>query len=791
MTLTDDRPAVSPAPAPAATATAPVLRFKRYATVTPVPGDGVYLTSERGDRTRLAGAGVELLAPHLIAGADRATLRADLEQRLPGAGAKVDLVVDRLVAAGHVVETAPGTDARQAGYWELAGLDGDTAARRVATAVVGWTALGDVDPAPLLAAAAGQGLHLTPAADLDQPADLHLVLTDDYRRDGVRAFNRTMLDRGTPWLLSKPWGSVVWIGPIFVPGETACAECLLVRLRQRSMTESYLRQRGAVRGAFVESTADLPVTRTLAAQLTVLQAVRFLTGLTDRPLREPAGIPTADAGPHDAEVVTLDTFTLQTVSHPLLRRPQCPACGDPQIQTRRQQEPVRLTRRPKAVSADGGHRALPPEQFVAAYEKFVSPVTGPVSHLRKLPLDLPGIHTYTAGQNFAMPMRGVADLRAGLRSASCGKGISDIQAKASALGEAIERYSCVFHGDEPRTVARAADLNPADVIAPNDVHLFSDAQFRDRAAWNSRPSHFHWVGERLDPQQPVEWSPLWSLTEQRAKLAPTAMLYFSYHSADHPFQAGANSNGCAAGSTLEDAILQGFFELVERDATALWWYNRVRRPAVDLDSFDDPYFRHWQRTYRAQHRETWVLDLTSDLGIPTVAAVSYRTDKPVQDILFALGSHFDLRIAVGRALSEMNQFLPAVVHVDRNGDGYAFDDPAQLDWWRTATLAEHPYLLPSADAPTTATTHPDRSSDDLAQDVRTAEKLVADAGLEMLVLDHTRVDIGLPVARVIVPGLRHFWPRYAPGRLYDVPVRLGWLPEPTAEADLNPVAMFL
>ena len=63
--------------------------------------------------------------------------------------------------------------------------------------------------------------------------------------------------------------------------------------------------------------------------------------------------------------------------------------------------------------------------------------------------------------------------------------------------------------------------------------------------------------------------------------------------------------------------------------------------------------------------------------------------------------------------------------------------------------------------------------------------------MEMLVLDQTRPDIGLPVAKVFVPGLRHFWARFAPGRLYDVPVQLGWLSEPTPESALNPVPMFL
>jgi ribosomal protein S12 methylthiotransferase accessory factor len=64
-------------------------------------------------------------------------------------------------------------------------------------------------------------------------------------------------------------------------------------------------------------------------------------------------------------------------------------------------------------------------------------------------------------------------------------------------------------------------------------------------------------------------------------------------------------------------------------------------------------------------------------------------------------------------------------------------------------------------------------------------------GLEVLLLDQTRPDIGLPVVKVIVPGMRHFWARFAPGRLYDVPARLGWVEKATPESMLNPIPMFL
>jgi ribosomal protein S12 methylthiotransferase accessory factor len=63
--------------------------------------------------------------------------------------------------------------------------------------------------------------------------------------------------------------------------------------------------------------------------------------------------------------------------------------------------------------------------------------------------------------------------------------------------------------------------------------------------------------------------------------------------------------------------------------------------------------------------------------------------------------------------------------------------------------------------------------------------------MEILVLDQTRPDLGMPVAKVIVPGLRHFWARFAPGRLYDVPVQMRWLEKPRMEEELNPIPMIL
>ena len=746
------------------------IRFKRFLTAETVPGDAVYLFSEQPDQSRLQGQLIELLAPLLDGKHDRDELVAaasDFGAR------RVNQTLDRLLDRGFLAEVDADADERVGGYWEMCQVDGDAAVGALRDRSVELIRVGELPDDQFSAAAGAIGLRV----DTDQPADLAVVLTDDYLNPELADLNSRNLAEGRPWLLAKAIGGTIWIGPVFEPGHTACWECLANRLGGNQLLMSYLRQRTGRTGVPVTSIADLPTTRMLAGHLTALHAAKWLTGaLAD------------DAGHTD--IFTLNTATLFGRTHPLRRRPQCPACGDAALQARLQQEPVHVVSRPKAFTADGGHRAKTPDALLAEFEPLVSPITGTVKHLLRAPNSAEGLYTYHAGQNFAVPMANVGDLRAGLRSAACGKGMSDTQAKASALAEAIERYSGLYRGDEARAKATMAELGDA-AIAPNEVHLFSERQYGNRAAWNAKGVHFQRVCDPFDPGQRIDWTPIWSLSAQRTRYLPTASLFFGYPVSPGNAYAGADSNGNAAGTCREDAILQGFLELVERDSVALWWYNMLRRPAIDLTTFDEPYFATWQERYRAANRETWALDLTSDLGIPSVVTVSRRIDKPRQDILIAFGAHFDVKVAISRAMTEMNQFLPAVLNVTAGSEEYLFPDPEQQHWWRNATLENQPYLMPVEGRSRTASDYYDLTTDDLAEDVRLAERIVARAGMEMLVLDQTRPDIGLPVVKVVVPGMRHFWTRFAPGRLYDIPVRMGWLDNPTAECNLNPIGMFL
>src|SRR5262249_6058882 len=153
---------------------------------------------------------------------------------------------------------------------------------------------------------------------------------------------------------------------------------------------------------------------------------------------------------------------------------------------------------------------------------------------------------------------------------------------------------------------------------------------------------------------------------------------------------------------------------------------------------------------------------------------------------FGSGAHFDARIAALRAMTELNQFLSIGLMGGRdpNPSSRESNDGVVPPPFR---LQDHSYLMPSG----AAVVRPDFGSKfgnlDAREQVTACVNLAKRARLAFLVLDQTRPDIEVPGAIVIVPGLRHFYRRFAPGRLYNVPVKLGWRDRPLPESELNPL----
>ena len=735
--------------------------------VRPLGGEAALLVSETFNAALYGRRYVDLL-PLL----DGTRTRREIAAALSGTYGPLEIqtALVSLASKGYVVSGEFGLGRDAAAFWCSVGVSPRWAEERLGSARISVS--GD-EGGRLGSALAAMGLAVV--AD-GAGATLSVVRASDYLEH--EETNRRHLASGVPWVLVKADGSWPLFGPVFRPGEGgACWACLAHRMQGNNEVENYLRN---AEGAGVVPRVTVPPFADAVLGLAATEIARWVV------LGEAAAL-------HE-HALSLSLYDLAGERHPVMRRPQCAACGEEALRRPdRAPAPVALGSSPKPVRNSGGLRSVPPGETVRRYRHLVSPVSGVVTQLMRT--TDPGdswLHVYWAGSNLALKADSLRLLRNSLRTKSSGKGSTPEQAEASALCEAVERYSGVYHGDEIRRRARFDDFAEGEAIHPNDVMLYSDRQYERAEEINAFGSRFNYVTARFDPSVEMDWTPAWSLTAGRHRWLPTAMLYFSTPTEGGVAYCGPDSNGCAAGNTLEEAILQGFYELAERDAFACWWYNRLSMPEVDIDSFGDDYLSRTREYYASFRRDVWLLDVTNDLGVPVFVAVSRRVDKEAEDIILAAGAHADPHIAALRAVCELNQDMKAVRDVGIDGGNYLQDDPETLWWWKNAKLAEHPYLAPAAGAAKRgASDYPVPETMDLREDVERCRALVEGMGLEFLVLDQTRPDIGMPVAKTIVPGLRHFWTRFGPGRLYDVPVKMGWRKTPTPEADLNPVAVFI
>lgn len=731
-------------------------RFKAFA----VPGEALFLIGDR-DREIVEGQVFVDLLPLLETGMDEAGLVDALEHAYPRA--HVHFACQVLRERGLVSEAprlaTPGEEA----FWDELGLDSGTAAMRLAATRVGVTGIGAVSPGLLIDALTAFGMR---ASEVDQPTDesLHVVMTDDYLDPALSEL--AMLNRrdGRPWLLARGTGPEIWIGPLFRNGP-GCLECLSWRLRMHSALESYVGRRLGLASGLTRAIAQNRPLAAIAANLVAMEAARFAAG-------------DAEPGPH---VRTIDLRNWQCTEHALRPRPQCRVCGNPDLQTE-------IFMRPIAIAEEQATPAALDDLM-----PLVSKVTGIVTSLVRVETGIRSLHTYTGFFGFGRDAVDLLAVKSGMLSQAAGVGATAEEAQIGAICEAIERYSGMCQGEEPAVEFSWSQLDPATAIHPDSCLLYSRRQYAAREAINARGEAFDMVPRPFDETVPLRWTGVWSLTASRFKLLPSTYLFYNFpQPSGGPF-CWADSNGCAAGISLTDAIRRGLYELVERDSVAIWWYNRLRRPAVDLASFGSAYFDSFVESYAKLQRHVWVLDVSNDLGVPSFAAISRSIHGSPEDILLAFGAHLDAGTAIEHALSEMNHILPAVLPANRDRAGdYPYPDPAQKRWWRNATIESEPYLVPDPAQPWRKAEHYERCAARSSAEQAAAVRARLEAlGLEVLVLNQTRPDVGIPVAKVIVPGMRHFWSRLAPGRLYDVPVKLGWLDRPQREEELNPIAMFL
>lgn len=734
-----------------------------------VPEEGVYLFAETGN-VFLRGEIYPLLAPLLLEATSTADELADLLKEKTSS-AEIYYAITRLEKLDLVQEMADVLPERMAAFCGLLKVPVSVAFQRLhAAKIFVQSFAGAIDP-QFFSTLENWGMTLV---ETTEQADFSVIFVEDYLQPELPVFNRSAFARKHPWLPVRAVGSQIWIGPFFNSGHAGCHECLARRLKTNRLEESWVQQKKGLSHLFPPAQAMLSTTEKWALNFAATEIFkRVVTGKSDA---------LAD------KVLTFDVMEPALKEHFLTRLPFCGCCSETPSDPGQCPSPLVLLPVKKGRDNDGGYHCFPYEETLEKYSAHISPITGVVQFLESSPnVSRPSMHVYVGGNNRAVPDKHQGKNIKNFRSACGGKGTTQMQAKVGCLCESIERFSGEFQGDERRIQSSWLELKDK-AIHPKSVLLYSQQQYLLRDKINRQAHRFHWVPAPFSEDMLLEWSPIWSLTEQIYKYYPTALCYYSYPAEKNRGFFRSDSNGCAAGNCIEEAILQGFLELVERDSVALWWYNRLHRAEIDLKSFQNPFMTSLLEEYAQKGREVWVLDITSDLGIPSFTALSRLKNSAREMIFFGFGAHLDPMTGIIRALTEMNQFLASEPFWEKPtfGDGSA---QVERDWFQLVTVENQPWLKGAATK--SASDFPKWESANLLEDIKHCRHRVESQGMEVLVLDQTRQEIGLSVVKVIVPGLRHFWPRFAPGRLYDVPVKMQWVKEPLKESELNPIGMFL
>jgi ribosomal protein S12 methylthiotransferase accessory factor len=387
---------------------------------------------------------------------------------------------------------------------------------------------------------------------------------------------------------------------------------------------------------------------------------------------------------------------------------------------------------------DSTHRMVPPEETLARVKHYL-PVMGITRVANVTGLDTVGI-----------PVVMVCRPNSRSVSVSQGKGFDLTAAKVSGVMESIESYHAE-RIDLPLKLGSLEDLrykNP--VIDVERLPRFSDSRFAPY-------TQLLWIEANEIMGGGRVWLPYETVHLNYTLPLPTGHGCFV-----------ASSNGLASGNHLLEAISHGITEVIERDATTLWHLldaDEQRRTRLDLDTVDDPCCRALLAKFRQAGVLVAAWETTSDVGVPSFLCRILQEEGPPASTLrpaSGMGCHPARQVALMRALTEAAQSRLTFIsgaRDDMTRDDYGrYLDRETYDAWRATMDHQGPRR--------TFGSVPTFHGETFEQDVSWELERLRAVGIEQVaVVDLTKPEFGIPVARVVIPGLEGLdhSPKFVPG----------------------------
>lgn len=367
-----------------------------------------------------------------------------------------------------------------------------------------------------------------------------------------------------------------------------------------------------------------------------------------------------------------------------------------------------------------------------------------------------------------------------------GYGVDRRKVRAAAIGEAIERYSAGFVPEESLVTATARELGSA-APTPESFALFAPEQ-------HAVPN-FAFAPFTADTR--VRWVPARRLADGADAWLPAQLVYLGFPSGE-PTIGYSTSNGLAAATDWDTALLAALLELVERDAFMLAWNARLSFPRLDWPS-SPALLAYHDRFLAPAGARLSAVDLSNVHGVPVVLAVVRGSPGALVVGAAAAASPEEAwRKAVTEAYAVRKAAREIVVRAPRNpfatGFGAVRDFAAHVSVYAYEENAFRADFLDAAPELRDVAAVAPISGETAADKVSTVVAGLASVGIDAYAVDVTSPDVreaGLVVSRVVAPRLipldvRHDARFLGGDRLYTAPADLGLREGRLTFADLNP-----
>ena len=324
-------------------------------------------------------------------------------------------------------------------------------------------------------------------------------------------------------------------------------------------------------------------------------------------------------------------------------------------------------------------------------------------------------------------------------SVYAGKGATVEQARASAMMEGFERYSAEKQDidQEKISISTYNEIKNESVLNPNDLLL--PKSFENQ---NIEMQKLEWIeAEEIISECPilVPANAVFHPYIPNREIKPSAMAMFK-----------GNTNGLASGNVIEEAVLHGIFEVVERDAWSIFELTKRNKKQIDLDTIENETVSELVEKFTSQGIKIKLMDITADLKIPTIVASADDTVlKDAALLTLGVGTHLNPEIAAIRALSEVAQSRATQIHGTR-------EDTVRADFMRKAGYenmkrTNKDYFV-EEDEKINLSDIENKITGSIKKDIEVSIEEVQKAGLDKVIYyDLTREEIGVNVARVIIP----------------------------------------